>query len=250
MKTLRFAGLALLCGPLFGHRAAGQTAAPDAGLASAVAAAEQPYAAALTLPSRLYNGPEYVDYSKPYHLKIGHQFFGAPTPQPGTVYYNGRPYTNLLLAYDVVRDQVVLSPPRSPLSFRLVNDNVRSFSVNNHQFVRLVADSANRRAIATGYYEVLLDAPVRVLARRSKRMQEHVEQRNIDVEFVPQDGLFLQKAGNYYPAGRKSAVLRVFADRAKEMQDYAKTQKLSFKKAAFEASVVQLARYYSGLAAR
>ncbi|MDO7847973.1 hypothetical protein Q5H92_16525 [Hymenobacter sp. M29] len=250
MKLQRLAGLALLCVPLFGQRAAAQTAAPTAALASAVATAEQQYAAAFALPSQLYNGPEYIDYALPYRVRIGHQFFLEPTRQPGAVLYNGHYFANLLLAYDVVKDQVVLSPPRSPLSLRLINDNVQSFSVSSHRFVRLVADSASRRVIETGYYEVLLDSTVQVLARRSKRLQEHVAQQIISVEFVPQDELFIKKAGTYYPVGRKAAALRVFADRGKEVQEYAKAQKLSFKKAAFEASVVQLARYYSGLAAR
>ncbi|MDO7850793.1 hypothetical protein [Hymenobacter convexus] len=250
MKFPRVAGLALLCIPLFGHLAAGQAAAPDAALAAAVATAAQQYTAGLPLPSQLYNGPEYIDYAKPYKQVMGHQFFEEPTRQPGAVFYNGHYFNNLLLAYDVVHDQVVLSPPRSPLSLRLINDNVRSFSLNQHRFVRLVADSANRRVIDTGFYEVLLDAPVQVLARRSKRMQEHVGQQIVSVEFVPQDELFLKKAGTYYPVSRKSAALRVFADRGKEVQEYAKAQKLSFKKAKFEASLVQLAGYYSGLAAR
>jgi hypothetical protein len=250
MKFLRLTGLALLCVPLFGLCAAGQAAAPDAALVSAVAAAEQQYAAAFALPSQLYNGPEYIDYAKPYHARTGHQFFGEPTRLPGEVLYNGHYFPNLLLAYDVVRDQVVLSPPRSPLSLRLVNENVRAFSLNDHHFVRLVADSANRRVIRTGYYEVLLDTSVQVLARRSKRMQEQIAQRSIDVEFVTQDELFIKKAGSYYPIGRKSAALRVFADRGKEMQAYVKTEKLSFKKAHIEDSVAQLASYYSSLYVR
>lgn len=250
MKINRAAGLALLCIPLFNQLVAGQSAAPTGAVASATAAAQQQYAAAFPLPSQLYNGPEYIDYSKPYHARTGHQFFGEPTRQPGSVFYNGHHFPNLQLAYDVVRDQVVLSPPRSPLSLRLINDNVQSFSLNNHQFVRLVADSSNSRVIETGYYEVLLDGPVQVLARRSKRMQEHVAQQSIDVEFVGQDEVFIKKAGTYYPVGRKAAALRPFADRGKEVQDYAKAQKLAFNKGSFEASVVQLASYYSGLPTR
>ncbi|MFD2719362.1 hypothetical protein ACFST9_11600 [Hymenobacter monticola] len=247
MKINRAAGLALLCIPLCAHLAAGQTAPPNAALASALGAAQQQYTTSFALSSQLYNGPEYIDYARRYHAQTGHQFFDQPTRQPGAVFYNGHYFPGLLLTYDVVRDQIVLSPPRSPLSLRLINENVRSFSVNNHRFVRLVADSANSHVIQTGYYEVLLDSTVQVLARRSKRLQEQIVQRNIDVEFLPQDQLFINKAGTYYAIGRKTALLRVFADRAKEVQDYAKAQKLSFKKARLEASTVELARYYSGL---
>ena len=158
----------------------------------------------------------------------------------------------MLLAYDIVRDQVVISPPGSPLTLRLVNEFVGSFVVNNHRFVRLVADSASIAVVSTGFYELLTppDAPVQALAKRTKRQQEHLILGKLDVEYTATDRVFLKKAGTYYPVNNKGAALRVLADRGPEMQAYLKAHKLAFRKADFEASLVELAGYYASLPPR
>jgi hypothetical protein len=146
-----------------------------------------------------------------------------------------------------VLDQVVLSPPKSPLTLRLINEKVEKFTIGTHHFTRLVADSASRSVIRTGYYEVLLDSTVQVLAKRTKRMQEHISQSYINAEFTQTDKLFMQKAGHYYQVASKSAAMRLFADRSKEMQQYLQGHKLRFNKAQREASIVELAAYYCSL---
>lgn len=238
--------LLALIQPAFGQPA---TAIAAGELTAAVATAQRQYTASFAAHPQLFNGPEYLDYAKPYHKRTGHQFFAVPEKQPGSVHYNGHLFAGLLLAYDVVLDQVVLSPPSSPLTLRLINENVRAFDLNGHHFIRLVADSSTGKTMRTGYYEVLFDSTVQVLAKRTKRLQEQVAQSVINVEFIAKDELFFKKNGIYSPVSRKSA-MRLFADRNKEMQDYLKAQKLSFKKAQLEATVVQLASYYCSLSAR
>jgi hypothetical protein len=230
--------------------ALGQSAGPDTQLAASVARAQQQYAASFVGHPQLFSGPEYLDYSRRYHDRVGTQFYPTQNQQPGTIVYNDHYFADFSLVYDAVLDQVVLSPPDSPLMLRLVNENVRNFSIGDHRFIRLVADSLTGTTIRTGFYEVLADGNVQVLARRSKRIQEHLNQRNIDVEFTTTDKLFIKKGGLYYPANRKGAALRPFADHNKEMLAYIKAQKLSFKRSQFEPSVVKLAEYYSSLATR
>ena len=234
---------------VLGRPAMGQRADPDATVA-AVDAAEQHYAASFVGRSQLYNGPEYIDYARKYHAQVGHQFFSAPERQAGTVFYNGVRFGTVLLNYDVVLDQVVVKAPNSPLTLRLVNEKVRYFTLGDHFFTRLLADSSAGKVIRTGYYEVLLDGPVQVAARRVKHVREQIVQLNIDVLFEPADKLFLRQAGTYHAVGSKGAVLRLFSDHGKEVQSYVKAQKLSFKKALFESSVVRLTQYYASLLPR
>ena len=232
---------------VLGLPAFGQRPEPDGLVSVATEAAQKRYNDSFVGHPQLYNGPEYVDYTQRFHARTGHQFFLTPEKQPGSVYYNDHYFPNLRLAYDVVRDQVVLPQPTSPLTLRLINEQVRAFSLAGHRFIRLVADSSGGGVIRTGYYEVLVDNRVQVLAKRAKRMQEHVNQNFVDVEFTPTDKLFIKKAGVYYPISRKGAVVRLFADRSKEVQQFLQEQKLNFNGAQFDASVAQLALYYGSL---
>jgi hypothetical protein len=148
----------------------------------------------------------------------------------------------------VVREQVVITQPTSPLNLRLINEYVRSFTIDNHRFVRVQADSSTGRVLSTGYYELLVDdSRLQMLAKRTKNMQEVPAQGFLNVEFNTVDKFYLKKGGVYTPINSKSAVLRAFADHKKEVQQRLKEKHLRFGKADFDASATELALYYVSL---
>jgi hypothetical protein len=240
--------LFLLCFTLSSQQVCAQAMPDTSRLVSAsVAVLEKQYAQAFASHPQLYNGPEYVDYAKRYHARIGHQYFLTDEKQPGSVYYNNHYFSDLQLNYDVVLDQLVIQHVTSPLLLRFLDKDVRYFTINQHRFVRIEADSVAPAAFRTGYYEVLVDSTVQLLAKRAKRRQEKLNQRQVDIEFTSTDRLFLKKKGIYYPISSKGSVTRLFADHDKEIQKYIQDNKLRFKKATREADIVQLTRYYAGL---
>ncbi|WP_022825275.1 hypothetical protein [Hymenobacter norwichensis] len=216
-------------------------------VSASMAVLEKQYAQAFVTHPQLYNGPEYVDYAKRYHARIGHQYFLTDEQQPGSVYYNNHYFSDLLLSYDVVLDQLLIQHATSPFIVRFLDKDMRYFTINEHRFIRIEADSTAPTAFRTGYYEVLVDSTVQLLAKRAKRRQERINQRQVDIEFNVTDRLFLKKDGIYYPVKSKSSVTRLFADRSKEVQQYIKDNKLKFKKARREADIAHLTRYYAGL---
>ena len=232
---------------LLSQRASAQTPGPEARLPPAAEALRQEYAGESVKYPYLYNGPEYAEYTRKYHTLKGNPFFLKPEMLPGTANYNDREFADVRLQYDLVLDQVVLSQPGNPLRLRFINEKVRAFSVDGHQFVRLTADSANADIIRTGYYELLADGPVQVLAKRSKTMYEHLNRPYIDASFTETNRLFMQKAGRYYSVRSKGSALRLFADHSKELQQYLKEHRLNFGKANRENALVELTRYYNGL---
>lgn len=248
MKT-RYMSLLVLLGLLGrGAPALGQQRPAPAPLAAAVEAAKDRYNRSFVGPPQLYNGPEYVDYSLRYHTRTGHQFFAMPEKMPGSVYYNDHYFPNLRLAYDVVLDQLIIQQPTSPLNLRFLNERVRYFTLDNHRFIRLEADSSKGRVISTGYYEMLVDdSHLQLLAKRAKRLQEVPTQGFLNVEFTAADKFYLRKEGVYSPINSKSAIVRSFADHKKEVQQHIKAKNLRFGKGDFDASVGELARYYVSL---
>ena len=224
-----------------------QTPGPEARLPAAADLLRQEYTTAMVNYPYLYNGPEYADYTRKYHTRAGHQFYLQPDVLPGTAHYNEREFADVRLQYDIVFDQVVLSQPGNPLKLRFLDEKVQGFSIDGHRFVRLVADSASTDVIRTGYYELLADGPVQVLAKRSKKMYEHLNKPYVDVSFEETNRLYMQKAGRYYAVRSKGTALRLFADHNTEIQQYLKEHRLRFNKASREASVVELTRYYNGL---
>jgi hypothetical protein len=246
MKTkITFSFLVLL---IFYQQALGQSIAPDSALVvSSVALLEKQYAASFTVHPQLFNGPEYLDYSKRYFRNTGHQFLSSTDKQKGSIYYNQQLFPDLRFNYDVVLDQLVLQHATSPLTLRLVNENVRYFSIAGRRFFRLVADSVSGEIVRTGYYEILVDSTVQLLAKRAKRLQENEGQGKINAEYILMDRLFIKKDGLYYPINRKKSVTRLFSNRSSEIQKYIQANKLRFNKASREADSVLLTRYYNSL---
>ena len=226
---------------------AGPSVGNPAPAATAVAAFQERYNDSFTNHPELLSGPEYVNYTLRYHQRTGFPFFLAPDLQRGSVSCNDHYFANQLLAYDVVLDQLVLQYPGSPYRLRLVNDKVQGFTIQDHQFVRLTADSTAGNSFRTGFYEVLTEGRAQILARRAKRLHEQLGQSYIDVEFLTGDKLFLKKDGHYFPFTKKKNLLSLLADRGREVQKYVQAHKLKFNKKRFEASAVELARYYSSL---
>ncbi|TGE24067.1 hypothetical protein E5K00_02295 [Hymenobacter aquaticus] len=233
---------------LAAHQAAGQTPAPDS---SFLAAATARLASRQMLPPEenphLYSGTEYTGYEKSYRLVKGHQFFQSPDEQVGAIFYNGALYQQVPLLYDTRLDQVVLKFPQTPLKLKLVNEKVSYFTVNRHTFVRIVSGGPTAGALSTGYYDVLLNGPVRVLAKRSKKLLEKLTPTGVEAEFEEANRFYLEKGGQFYPIASKGALLAALADRKKEVRQYLSTQKLSFSKSRQEEAFVQVARYYNTL---
>ncbi|MDQ2773305.1 MAG: hypothetical protein M3Y54_22700 [Bacteroidota bacterium] len=232
---------------LLGSRLACAQSAEHAMPQPAAAQLQQQYAQSSIDYPVLYNGPEYGDYTAKYHTRDGHPFFLQPDVQTGTLRYQEHDFANVRLQYDLVLDQVVLNQPNGTLRLRLLNEKVQAFTIDQHSFVRLVPDSASAAVMRAGYYEVLAEGPVQVLARRSKRLQEHLNLPYIDVEFVASNRLLMQQGGHYFAIGSKRAALRLLAGHTREVQQYLKAQQLRFGRAQLENSVVALARYYNSL---
>jgi hypothetical protein len=212
---------------------------------AAVSAATQQYIKEVQPESVLFNGPEYVNRTLPG--TIGHQFFGTAEPQKGTITYRSAQFQNVPLNYDLALDQVILSYPGQAATVQLVPDQVTVFSLGNHQFVRLLADSATKSAAPTGFYEVLLPGSVSLLARHTKRIERTTVQQNLRLEFRQSDQLFVRTLSAVAPVDNLKDVLALLPAHKTEVQRYARQQQLRFSAAQREASFLSALRYYASL---
>ena len=212
---------------------------------AAVAVATQQYVQQVQPESVLFNGPEYVNRNPP--STIGHPFFGSAEPQLGSIMYRSAQFRGVPLNYDLALDQVVLSYPGQAATVMLVPDQIATFSLGSHQFVRLLADSAVKSSAPTGFYEVLLPGPVSLLARHTKRVEQTTVQQNLRLEFRQSDQLYVRTASTVAPVASLKDVLNLLPTHKAEVQRYARQQQLRFSGAQREASLVSALRYYASL---
>jgi hypothetical protein len=236
-------------GLLSGIAPAAQGQAAGAADSSLVAVADhrlrQQYAQAVSAESRLYNGPEYVGYVR--RNTRGHRFFESDQPQPATITYAGATYTDVPLRYDLVRGQLVLITPGGGREMRLLNEQVTGFTLLGHSFIRVVTDSGGHSPVAAGFYDLLVDGPVQLLAGRHKILRERAAEKTIESEITARTDYFVRKDHQYYRVDKAAALLRLFPENKAALRRYIKDQQLRFRPATREQALGALVRYQGQL---
>lgn len=191
----------------------------------------------------LYNGTEYVDYDK---YVEGYPFFESETVEKGTLVYDGALYQNVPMLYDVVKDEVIIEHFNQYFKIKLISDRISNFSLLNHPFVRIKADSLPEPSIPTGFYEKLYDGKVKVLAKRIKIMEEEIVYNQLKRRFVQNDRYYLCKNTVYVQVKGRNAIFRVFRDRRKEVRKFIQENKIRFENDP-GTSLTHIARFYDKL---
>jgi hypothetical protein len=214
--------------------------------ASAVGHAVSVYHQAMSQQAHLFNGSEYLDYNQP---KRGHQFFKTREWEDGTITYDGIVYPKLPMLYDLVKDLVVIGhfdETGTSLNIRLNKERVQRFTLQGHTFVRIVGDSSNSTSVAAGFYDLLYDGQVKVLAKRQKKYQQSVEDRHVILVFSSKDRYYIRVGDQYHLVKSKGSALKVFQEHRKELVRYLRQHKHNFSDDR-ELALVALAEQYDAL---
>ena len=229
---------------LASHWASAQVvASPDSSLlTNAVAAARQRYLAA-GLEPRLANGVAYA--SKPPSYVSGRPFFLASDPQPGTLDYEGQHYAGVPLLYEQVLDQVLLYGPAQAIPIQLVRQQVQSFELAGHRFVRLPADAAS--GLAEGFYDLVADGPAQLLVKRGKKLEAATSGYQLRGEYEEVTRFFVARDGHFYETNSLKEALAALANKKTEMQAYARQNRLRLTTDRREAALTALVQQYNAL---
>lgn len=190
--------------------------------------------------THLYNGMEYIE---DHPGVIGSPFWKAIMPQMGSIYYDGVLYSNIPLAYDIVKEEVVIRN-KQQLSVKLVPEKIDYFILFNQLFIHIANDSISNPGFQPGLYNVILDnASITVLAKRKKTPlrvllpTDHYEFREVDTYFI-------KRNEKYYFVDNKSSLLNALQDKKDEIKKFIQKNKFNFKKD-FENSIIKTADYYT-----
>jgi hypothetical protein len=244
MKFLLLALLTYASSLVVSQPVAGQVLAYDSSASAAISRATQRYSASTQAESGLLNGTAYVNPT-PAYVK-GHPFFMSDFPQRGTITYDGSYFVRVPLLYEQAQDQVILFDSVRNATIQLVSSKILSFSLGSHRFLRLSPDSAS--APSAGFYELLVDGPARLLAKRTKMATKVVSGQSITGEYESGNRFFVQYHQRYYQVTNLKQVLGILPGSRAELQQFARSSGLKFKDNSRETSLTQLLRHYAALA--
>ncbi len=228
---------------LFAKTTFGQIVQPDTLFVSnAIRQAKKIYTSYIASDAHLFNGIQYRELNL-HNYDQGFPYFLSDDWSDGSIFYDGQLYEGISMLYDITHDKIIIDHPYSHFSIELINEKTKSFSISNHNFIRLVKDSLGTSPIRTGFYELLYDGKVKLYAKRKKEIHEVLEGRIVTLTFENRDQFFVYKNRNYFSVRSKASVLKVFNDRKSSLRKFYHKSNISFH-ANRDAALVESARFY------
>jgi hypothetical protein len=178
--------------------------------------------------SSLFNGSRYS--TNGFIFRTGSPYFLTDSFSRGSVMYDGILFDSLSLLYEDLRELLISKNDNYLL--QLVNQRISSFTISDHSFIRLTADSSNSGIPKTGFYEVLYNGRSQVLKKTYKTIieepsaYENTVIRHIDVGYN-----YYIKIGNVYKRVKSDGeLIDLLMGHQKEIQKFIKKNKLKFRK--------------------
>ncbi len=171
--------------------------------------------------SELHYGIVYVEKHRTKGKKT--KFFPEPDFVLGSVVFDGQPYTDLNLKYDVYDDEVLMQVDRrlGGSILQLYKAKVNRFNIGGHDFIKI-----NDSKIKSGFYEVSLEKPLfSLLKKHRKKLTELLGKKLIFYEF--EDGkkeCFLYYQQNYHLIKKVSDLTELFPVHTAQLKSFDKNQ--------------------------
>ena len=188
----------------------------------------------------VFNGRAYLYYT--FKME-GRPFFQADDLSKGWIGYQGRVYDPLSILYDLVRNEVVVLLPDSNSRAVLHNEFIDSFQIAGHTFISLKEDH-DQNLYNTGFYDVLHNGHVQLLARRTKVMQEVLNDNFVLTIISPKDFFYIHKNGLYYLVSNKKDVFRLLADKKNDIKKMMRRRHIKLNRKTFENTLITVVAFY------
>jgi hypothetical protein len=193
--------------------------------------------------AHIYTGYEY--FTPDRNIK-GSPYFLSDGPVPSRLIYDDSYYQDIPVLFDIARDELVVNRLGQNFKISLVNDKLMSFTVRNHEFIRISRDSAHGIELESGFYDKMYAGKTIVLVKRKRRLQETLIYNSAVYEYKDDYKYYVISAGQLVQVDSKSSVLDLFKSKKAEIKSFLRKNKLNFK-SDFEKALVATSAYYDQL---
>ncbi|MEP7143654.1 MAG: hypothetical protein ABI707_12320 [Ferruginibacter sp.] len=176
--------------------------------------------------SALYNGSKYAEYL--FRFTEGHPFFYSAQPARGAVIYDGIRFDSVLMQYDETKDLLVVYDYSDKI--QLWSEKVEYFNLFNSDFIRVVKDSFNNSLAGTGFYNLLYKGKICLLKKQIKTVREIITSNELQHFADEKDHYYIKNDDGIHLVKKRKDLFKLLGDRRKEVQQFIRANKLSFRK--------------------
>lgn len=168
----------------------------------------------------LYRGVEYMEQYRTINDK--HKFFELPLFKEGSIVYNGEPYFNVPMKYDLNEDQLLvnLDSKYGFSVFRLIQDQISDFTLDGHHFVRIDYKDRNGSQVS-GFEEILVSNTYFIFLKKYRKIPlERTKGQRLYYEFKSDNRYSLIYRDVYYEVKNRNDIKKIFPEYKKEINGY------------------------------
>ncbi|WP_341216641.1 hypothetical protein, partial [uncultured Wocania sp.] len=163
-------------------------------------------------------------YTEKYRTSNGnHEFYSSSSFQTGDIVYNGQPYFDIAMKYDIHNDEIIVEVPTQTNSFsiQLIKEKVYSFSINGSNFIS-IRDLTNENS----FYEVIIESSkLAVYKKNIKTSNKYYSGRSMLYSFKSKDEYLLYFKNEYHKITKsKKSLIKLLPEYKKEISSLYKTQ--------------------------
>lgn len=169
------------------------------------------------------NGIEYVERHRTINEK--HKFFKSFDFLPGSVVYDGQPYFNVDLKYNVYDDLLIgrITNSLGKTILQLHKDKIKSFIIDGHEFINV----PKHEGLEAGFYEVLAKNDVLyLLTKHLKEQNTILDKEFVYHEFEPDIPKYAFVYNDTYTLIKKENIIQLFPEREENINEFYSTYSL------------------------
>ena len=192
----------------------------------------------------LYNGTEFTDLF--LNTDGTFRYYKGYDYTKGSVTYNGQYYVNVLLKYDLLRDNLLTRSDDnlSIFNVKLIPAFLDSFSIHNHKFVRL--PNVDLGLGGNGFYEAAyLGNDLELYIKHTKKMKDRALRNGIQYRFSEANYYVLKYNGKYAILGSPRDIRQLLPEKAGEIREFYKSYK-AIRKSNPDLFMTKLVTYLDG----
>ncbi|MFD1603649.1 hypothetical protein ACFSJW_10960 [Flavobacterium artemisiae] len=165
------------------------------------------------------NGAAHLNFDKT--IENQNRYYFTENFRKGNVRYNNQNYFDVLLKYDIYKDDLVLNPydEANTTKINLIKDNVENFTINNEKFVNL--KTLNTFLFKGGFYEEALTNGNSLLYIKYYKEKKKDQKAESDlIQFIPRYEFVLLKENKYHLINDKKEIIALFPESKRKINDY------------------------------
>lgn len=170
------------------------------------------------------NGKIHID---PYNLKNDHNYYLNKNFVKGSVFYDNQLYENILIKYDIYKDQLVKSfKNNNTFGITLINEKTDYFLIENKKIVNIDNRYKYQKVITGFFEEKYLGKNISLYIKPIKTAKEIIIENNLYTEFKEYNNYQLLYNSKFTSVNTQKEILTIFPQLKKEIKDYYKKNKI------------------------